>query len=72
MITAGSSKLELCTMKKGSDEANHHKMWHDGEDPAFEKYFSSAEDPVINKMVRSLLCSWIVPWIYTHSPSSKF
>ncbi|KAJ4720459.1 CTD small phosphatase-like protein 2 [Melia azedarach] len=46
----GSSKLELCTMKKGSDEANHHKMWHDGEDPAFEKYFSSAEDPVINKM----------------------
>lgn len=60
-----SSKVVLSATENGHNEASHCKTWHDGEYPAFQKWFSSAEDPVlVRKMVRTVL-------LYTcmlHSP----
>ncbi|KAH9686794.1 FCP1 domain-containing protein [Citrus sinensis] len=48
-----SSKVVLSATENGHNEASHCKTWYDGEYPAFQKWFSSAEDPVLVRKMDS-------------------
>lgn len=48
-----SSKVALSATKNGSNEDSHCKAWHDGEYPAFQRWLSSAEDPITVKKMDS-------------------